>query len=89
MKVNDNMKANANWMTPGAGYHWSLLVILVESGGAQFWHFDSVKSSGNYQAAKDIANKFSLLLEKPTTSPHLVDASTPQVGAVYFNSHVL
>jgi sentrin-specific protease 8 len=77
--VNDNMRADSDWMIPGGGSHWSLLVVSMEANGAtQFWHFDSVKSSGNIQAASDIMNKLSLVLDQPTTTTKLIRAATPQ-----------
>ena len=64
-----------NWQVSGGGNHWSLLVIQVEGGASTkkrkttgesskqqtigFWHFDSVRNSGNLRAAQDIASKFS------------------------------
>ncbi len=58
-----------NWQVSGGGNHWSLLVIQVEGGASkkttgepstiEFWHFDSVRNSGNLRAAQDIASKLS------------------------------
>jgi sentrin-specific protease 8 len=80
VKVNDNMRANADWMIPGSGSHWSLLVVFLGRGDVQFWHFDSVKSIKNSRAAKDIMKKVSTILQSTYTplSLNLVNAFTPQ-----------
>ena len=50
--VNDNMRLGANWMIPNSGNHWSLLAIVFEGGKAvAAWHFDSMQSSDNINAA--------------------------------------
>ncbi|CAJ1906740.1 unnamed protein product [Cylindrotheca closterium] len=60
--VNDTMRLCANWMVPNSGTHWSLLAIVFEKGvGVAAWHFDSMRSSGNINAAGDILNKLSLV----------------------------
>eukprot|EP00532_Pseudo-nitzschia_australis_P014840 CAMPEP_0168284218 /NCGR_PEP_ID=MMETSP0141_2-20121125/23385_1 /TAXON_ID=44445 /ORGANISM="Pseudo-nitzschia australis, Strain 10249 10 AB" /LENGTH=323 /DNA_ID=CAMNT_0008228199 /DNA_START=29 /DNA_END=1001 /DNA_ORIENTATION=+ len=58
-----------SWKTPNSGNHWSLLVMEVtnattntktapsSSSRLSFWHFDSIRNSGNIRAAEDIARK--------------------------------
>lgn len=67
------------------GSHWSLLVIAICKSGSgtgierhrQYWHFDSVKHSGNSFAAKDIADKLSAVF--PHGSETIVqEADAPQ-----------
>merc|ERR1712161_130978 len=66
--VNDNMSNSSNsWQIPNSGSHWSLLLIVVgcdknENNNdddsevtLRFWHFDSIRNSGNIRAAQDIA----------------------------------
>ena len=74
--VNDSMSTTAgdgddSWKTPNSGNHWSLLVMeitninttttpLSTSSCLSFWHFDSIRNSGNIRAAEDIARKMRL-----------------------------
>ena len=72
--VNDKMSPksspislDSDWQVSGGGNHWSLLMIEVRKSGNEistrnlrFWHFDSIRNSGNLQAAQDIAAKISL-----------------------------
>jgi sentrin-specific protease 8 len=85
--VNDNMSAASNWQIPKSGNHWSLLVIDVtgdEDDEVQYWHFDSVSSSGNLRAAEDIAQKFrahvypSGKAKSSETNLTVTSAETPQ-----------
>lgn len=77
--VNDNMRADADWMIRGGGSHWSLLVVTMEAKVAtNFWHFDSLKSSANVDAARDIRNKLLRLFDKPNTGTKLTRAATTQ-----------
>lgn len=80
--VNDNMKLGANWITPKSGTHWSLLAIALEKGIAvSTWHFDSIRSSGNINAAGDILNKLSLVFPASIPSNEkskLIQAKAPQ-----------
>ncbi|KAL3905652.1 MAG: hypothetical protein SGILL_009593 [Bacillariaceae sp.] len=57
--VSDNMAKGSDYQTPGLGSHWSLLVTRVSLGGVEYYHFDSMKKSGNFVAAQDIAVKLS------------------------------
>mmetsp|Transcript_22685 Transcript_22685/g.42188 ORF Transcript_22685/g.42188 Transcript_22685/m.42188 type:complete len:206 (-) Transcript_22685:859-1476(-) len=85
--VNDNMSTTSAWQTSSKtnGNHWSLLVINVEHHDVQYWHFDSVRHSGNWEAAKDIAKKFSQYVYPQNTPQHnsqsavqVIQARTPQ-----------
>ena len=64
---------NTIWQVSDSGSHWSLLVLEVFcteerkkdnqnflTSTLRFWHFDSIRNSGNIQAAKDIAAKICL-----------------------------
>jgi len=89
--VNDQM---ANDSSPfsnisGGGNHWSLLVVQVEASknrktdksactALDFWHFDSVRNSGNRHAAQDIAAKVSLHIYPEASSKDVRQAETPQ-----------
>lgn len=69
--VNDKMAKNSDpySVVSGGGSHWSILVVQAVSFQKRkndetkstttldFWHFDSVRHSGNRQAAEDIAAK--------------------------------
>ena len=55
--INDNMEMSSNWQIPNGGNHWSLLVAIVNNDNVTFWHFDSIKNSGNQRAAQDIVQK--------------------------------
>jgi sentrin-specific protease 8 len=77
--VNDNMSVESNWQSPRAGNHWSLLVIHVSTESVDYWHFDSVRHSGNDQAARDIAAKFQTHVYPSLSSRvPVVPANTPQ-----------
>lgn len=64
---------NTTWQVSDSGSHWSLLVLGVFftekrerenrhflTRTLRFWHFDSIRTSGNIQAANDIAAKICL-----------------------------
>ena len=65
--INDTMNVrNTNWMQPGSGNHWSLLLIVLEYNDqnadsyiskVSYYHFDSVIHSSNYKASYDVASK--------------------------------
>lgn len=79
--VNDNMKLGANWMIPNSGNHWSLLVIVFsKASAAAAWHFDSMRSSDNINAAGDIVNKLALAFPSvfKINKSNLIQAKVPQ-----------
>jgi len=51
--VNDSM-SDSSWTS---GSHWSLLVCNRSRSSTEFWHFDSVKNSGNQLASQAVAEK--------------------------------
>lgn len=68
MSTNASVLDDNGWQVSGGGSHWSLLVIEVDSRKAEgsssttrknisFWHFDSIRNSGNSRAAEDVAAK--------------------------------
>lgn len=74
--LNDSMVESTAWQTQG-GSHWSLLVVARQSESAvAFWHFDSIKNSGNMAAAARIARKLSKHCFGDV-SPAVVGAETP------------
>jgi Ulp1 family protease len=84
--VNDSMHTTSTaWLTPQSGQHWSLLVVLLMSGidKIEFWHFDSVRNSGNKKAAQDIVNKLQRCVFQQGKSSTLVQARTPPQGNGY------
>jgi Ulp1 family protease len=55
--INDSMVESSSWQSRG-GNHWSLLVVARPSEASiSFWHFDSIKHSGNMAAADTITRK--------------------------------
>jgi sentrin-specific protease 8 len=76
MSTTSSSSNNNDWQVPGSGNHWSLLVAEVvvseercekdtkdvssTRNNLRFWHFDSIRNSGNIQAAEDIAAKICL-----------------------------
>jgi hypothetical protein len=54
--INDNLSSE-NWTTPGAGTHWSLLVI-VPAQSPLYLHMDSVPGSKNALTAQAVAEKW-------------------------------
>jgi sentrin-specific protease 8 len=90
LPVNDNMALSSNWKLPKSGSHWSLLVVMVmiqgdeEEKTVEFWHFDSVRNSGNRQAAQDIADKmgqhiFVCPQEDPSSNSSSSTSSSPVI----------
>lgn len=77
--VNDTMTLGSNaWQLPKSGSHWSLVVAtILAQGMVEFWHFDSVRNSGNQQAAQDIADKMGQHIYSLTGRVKVRDASTP------------
>mmetsp|Transcript_6311 Transcript_6311/g.13060 ORF Transcript_6311/g.13060 Transcript_6311/m.13060 type:complete len:273 (-) Transcript_6311:69-887(-) len=90
--VNDQMAKDSSPFlnVSGGGNHWSLLVVQVVASKKrktdeekarttlQFWHFDSVRNSGNRRAAEDIAAKINLHVYPETSSKEVRLAETPQ-----------
>jgi len=97
--VNDKMSSSGNnyWQDSGNGNHWSLLVAEVvllgenanddkdsSTRNLRFWHFDSIRSSGNIRAAEEIASKLCLhvypdaSIIRSSLSTMVYQAETPQ-----------
>ena len=73
--VNDSMANAAPWR---GGSHWTLLLIIRSNNGTEYWHFDSVKNSGNGRAANDISQKLGKHCFGGSSRPQVVGATTPQ-----------
>jgi Ulp1 family protease len=74
--LNDSMVEGTSWQTQG-GSHWSLLVVASQcESQVAFWHFDSIKQSGNMAAARTVARKLSKH-GFGIVSPPVVRAETP------------
>lgn len=81
--VNDNMAVGADWQNPHGGSHWSLLVVCISPVEVQFWHFDSIRGSGNKTAARDIATKMSDSFFPKLPKRNVVDGKTPEQNNAY------
>lgn len=77
--VNDTMADTKVWR---GGSHWTLLVIVKAEEKIEFWHFDSVRHSGNGSAARNIARKLGTQFFG-VSLPTVVEAETPQQSNGY------
>eukprot|EP00542_Grammatophora_oceanica_P002576 CAMPEP_0194070928 /NCGR_PEP_ID=MMETSP0009_2-20130614/88436_1 /TAXON_ID=210454 /ORGANISM="Grammatophora oceanica, Strain CCMP 410" /LENGTH=231 /DNA_ID=CAMNT_0038724215 /DNA_START=64 /DNA_END=759 /DNA_ORIENTATION=- len=78
--INDGHGSSNSWKRPGSGSHWSLLVVgLAATGGTKhdYWYLDSVRGSGNAQAAREVAQRITEVIEGDANSADITIQSVP------------